>query len=51
MIVIAFGNPFDGMTVVGPFEDYEEANRYAELHAADYEDWHVITVSAPESVE
>lgn len=35
MFVIALGNLTVGYTVVGPFETYEAAERYAADHVAD----------------
>lgn len=49
MTVIAFGNAFDGLTLVGPFDDAEAAITFAEQHAADGEDWHLVDVMAPDA--
>lgn len=45
MFVVVFGNPFDGMSVHGPFQDSEDANRYAE--DADC-DWWLMDLTQPE---
>lgn len=47
MLVIVYGNPFDGLAIVGPFEDTEEANHYGEMELRNFEYW-VIAVETPE---
>ncbi len=48
MTILVWGNPFDGLSVVGPFDSTEEAARYAET---DREirggDWWAIDVDGP----
>lgn len=45
MHVLAIGNPFDGMSVLGPFEDSEQASAYAEQYRLD--EWWTIEVDEP----
>ncbi len=45
MFVILAGNPVDGMTVYGPFDDAEDANDYAENNFDG--DWWVTKVEKP----
>lgn len=33
--VIASGNPFDGLTLIGPFENFAVAVEYAEQHLSE----------------
>ena len=44
--VVAIGNPFDGISLVGPFDDAEEANEWAENHARA-NDWWSMHVRDP----
>lgn len=48
MIVVAAGNPFDGMRLHGPFEAYDEANDWAERNITD-DWWSVIVEPLPAS--
>ena len=48
MFVLTFENPFDGITLYGPFDTLEEAIAYAEFNALDYEDWWVTKLHPPE---
>lgn len=43
--VIVIGNPFDGMTVVGPFDDPDTASAYGEDQE---DDWWIVTLQKPE---
>jgi hypothetical protein len=45
--IIAMGNMADGMTFVGPFEDYSACQDYA--HALDG-DWLMVTLEEPENL-
>jgi hypothetical protein len=45
MCVVASGNAFDGMTLYGPFDDYETAALYAEKHADD--SWWIVRLEKP----
>ena len=46
--VIAVGNAFDGLQLVGPFSDPEEAGDYAQLfHRHDV--WEIIQLCEPET--
>lgn len=47
-IIIAFGNAFDGLSLVGPFENYEDADQYAQAHRADYEEYNLVEVTEPD---
>ncbi len=44
LYVVTIGNPFDGMRLVGPFDDGEAANEYADNHQ---DDWWVVKLDAP----
>lgn len=46
--VVAFGNPFDGITLEGPFDTADEATGYAERSSDDFGDWNVVEVAEPE---
>jgi len=39
LIILAVGNPFDGITLYGPFEDTEQACDYAEHEFANETWW------------
>lgn len=39
MFVVAYGNPFDGISLVGPFDDAEVAAEYAVSYHGDGEWW------------
>jgi hypothetical protein len=47
MYIIAEGNPFDGITIYGPFTTTDDAMTFAELHAGDDIRWEVVRVQAP----
>jgi len=47
MTVIALGNPFDGMTIYGPFYDAELAVEYAEGNFQS-DDWWIMDVEPVE---
>ena len=44
MFVVVTGNPFDGLTVEGPFDDHESALAYGEVQS---DDWRVVPVQRP----
>jgi hypothetical protein len=46
--VVAFGDAFNGLTLVGPFTDYDDALAHAEANNSDYGDWHVVAVDTSE---
>lgn len=46
MFIIA-GNPIDGITLIGPFEDDDSLNTYADNNLR-LTDWWVITPESPE---
>lgn len=46
MFVVISGDPFDGMTLFGPFEDGEDANSYADTELAK-ETWWVMQLKPP----
>jgi len=46
-VVVAVGNPFDGLTLFGPFCDGEEANEWAGDVVRD--EWHSMAMLDPES--
>lgn len=45
--VAVFGNPFDGMNVVGPFETSQEALDYAELTG---DGWFLVEMEKPKAL-
>jgi hypothetical protein len=49
---IAVGNPFDGLTLHGLFNDPEEANQFADLEFKN-QDWNVVQIQprSPETEE
>ena len=44
--VVAFGNAFGGIELVGPFADSGDASLYAE--GIVEQDWHVIAITHPD---
>lgn len=48
MIFLALGNPFDGLTIVGPFDWNEDAIAYAEGFCKN-ETWAIINTLEPDS--
>lgn len=50
LAVIVSGNPFDGMTITGPFIGEDRTiTEYAETHMADYESWWIVDLATPEN--
>lgn len=47
---VAQGNPFDGVTLYGPFETSEEASEWAESNDGNF-DWWIVNLNAPEDEE
>ena len=50
MHVVVVGNPFDGMTIHGPFATGDEANEWADCNDKtdlDNVDWWVICLESP----
>jgi hypothetical protein len=43
--VVVIGNPFDGLTIHGPFDDADQVDNYAE---DCQDDWWVVTLVPPE---
>lgn len=41
--VVAYGNSFDGLTLVGPFDHHDDANGYAESD----DDWQIVMLQEP----
>lgn len=41
MYVVAFGNAFDGIVLIGPFNDHDTAVMYAENESSN-EDWTIV---------
>ncbi len=50
MYVIAVGNPFDGMELIGPFDYNEFAHDYAVMFLRNV-DWWTMKLVAPETDE
>lgn len=44
--VIATGNPFDGVKLIGPFNNYEAALTYADSNTFEW-DWWVVHIEKP----
>lgn len=49
MFIVVYGNPFDGMTAAGPFNDGEDAAQWAEVNAD--ESWWIVPLTAPTTEE
>lgn len=47
MVVIAYGDIFSGIILVGEFYSSEEASAYAEKYLND-KDWHVVPLHRPD---
>ena len=45
--IVVFGNPIDGLTFEGPFDDFESAEAYA----TGFDDWWIAALSEPVSLE
>jgi hypothetical protein len=45
--IICYGNPIDGFIFIGPFEDRDDAVRYAEHHMRDGGDWWITELDEP----
>jgi hypothetical protein len=48
MYVILHGNPIDGLSLVGPFDDGEIASEYAEANLNGAGEWWIVEVEKPE---
>lgn len=46
-MMLAVGNAFDGIRLIGPFEDSESAATYAEDHF-ESQDWCLVECEAPD---
>lgn len=44
--IVCHGNPFDGMSLVGPFDDPGKANDYADQHIKNT-DWWIVSPQQP----
>jgi hypothetical protein len=51
MYVLITGNPVDGISLIGPFTDSEEAIEYAEVHINGPGEWWLAEVEAPQEQE
>ena len=47
MVIIITGNPVDGFTFIGPFNDSEEADAYA-VEKLRGEEWWIADMSEPD---
>lgn len=43
--VVSVGNPYDGITLYGPFQDHDDADHFA---GSVDTDWHIIELHRPE---
>jgi len=43
---VSFGDPFDGITLYGPFKDADDAGNWAAKND-NGEDWHVVRIYEP----
>ena len=48
MFVILYGNPVDGMSIIGPFPTSEDANGHAEDTLNGNGEWWVVELESPE---
>lgn len=50
LMVIAVGNPFDGLRLIGPFHGGAEASDYADQawHEGNSEPFHIVRLDEPE---
>lgn len=46
MFVVVIGNPFDGLSIHGPFDSHDDARQWAE-DEGDSESWWVKEVEKP----
>ena len=44
--VIAYGNPFDGIELIGCFDQAHDANEYANRHLVQF-DWWIAALQKP----
>lgn len=47
LCVVVAGNPFDGMTIFGPFNNGDEAEYWADDNVRDT-DWWLVALTSPE---
>lgn len=45
--VVVYGDPFDGLVIVGPFEHADDASAWAESEIDD-QTWWVVNLHVPE---
>jgi hypothetical protein len=45
--VVVTGSPFDGLTILGPFDGVDEANQWTDTNVID-DEWWVVEVETPE---
>lgn len=48
---VAIGNPFDGMTLYGPFDDFTDAEVWAEENDNHCDEWWVVSVHSSDEDE
>jgi len=49
--VVAQGSAFEGIQMVGPFDSFEEAQKFAEADTVIGTDWHVVQLKDPNEEE
>lgn len=47
MHIVVVGNPFDGLSVFGPFATFEEARAWADANGRN-DDWRVVLLHSPD---
>lgn len=47
MYIVAEGNPFDGLTIYGPFITPDDAMKFGETYASDHINWELVKVFSP----
>lgn len=47
MYVILHGNPIDGLSIIGPFDEGEAATEYAEEHLNGGGEWWLVQLDPP----
>jgi hypothetical protein len=51
MYVLITGNPIDGISLIGPFDEPDAAIDYAEVNINGQGEWWLVEVEAPQEQE